>query len=156
MYQFLDMWTDTYAVVGSRTVGNEMVRLRIAHCADTAVKSDDVDFLIKSPTPTTWIIGRTYPNGDTDLADAHQHQDGVIIKYDQPDQVRDINQQITFAANVPPVEQATKLTGSEFFILASRLIAQQGIHLTDGSMSFRLRSLGFIVGELYEYEKLFN
>ena len=152
MYQFLDMWTDTYAVVGSRTVGNEMVRLRIAHCADTAVKSDDVDFLIKSPTPTTWIIGRTYPNGDTDLADAHQHQDGVIIKYDQPDQVRDINQQITFAANVPPVEQATKLTGSEFFILASRLIAQQGIHLTDGSMSFRLRSLGFIVGELYKYE----
>ena len=152
MYQFLDMWTDTYAVVGSRTVGNEMIRLRIAHCADTAIKSDDVDFLIKSPTPTTWIIGRTYPNGDTDLADAHQHQDGVIIKYDQPDQVRDINQQITFAANVPPVEQATKLTGSEFFILASRLIAQQGIHLTDGSMSFRLRSLGFIVGELYEYE----
>jgi hypothetical protein len=152
MYQFLDMWTDTYAVIGSRTVGNEMVRLRIAHCADTAAKSDDVDFLIKSPTPTTWIIGRTYPNGDTDLADAHQHQDGVIIKYDQPDQVRDINQQITFAANVPPVEQATKLTGSEFFELASRLIAQQGVHLTDGSMSLRLRSLGFNVGELYEYE----
>jgi len=152
MYQFLDMWTDTYAVVGSRTVGNEMVRLRIAHCADTAVKSDDVDFLIKSPTPTTWIIGRTYPNGDTDLADAHQHQDGVIIKYDQPDQVRDINQQITFAANVPPVEQATKLTGAEFFELASRLVAQQGVHLTDGSMSLQLRSLGFKVGELYKYE----
>jgi len=139
-------------VVGSRTVGNEMVRLRIAHCADTVVKSDDVDFLIKSPTPTTWIIGRTYPNGDTDLADAHQHQDGVIINYDQPDQVQDNSQEISFAANVPPVEQATKLTGAEFFILASRLIAQQGVHLTDGSMSLQLRSLGFNVGELYKYE----
>ncbi len=152
MYQFLDMWTDTYAVIGSRTVGNEMVRLRIASASDTAVKSDDVDFLIKSPTPTTWIIGRTYTNGKTDLLDAHQHQDGVIIKYDHPDKVQSNNQEITFSANIPPVEQATKLSGSEFFELASRLISQQGVHLTDGSLSFRLRSLGFNVGEIFMYE----
>ena len=152
MYQFLDMWTDTYAVIGSRTVGNEMVRLRIAAASDTSVKSDDVDFLIKSPTPTTWIIGRTYTNGRTDLSDAHQHQDGVIIKYDHPDQVQSNNQEITFVANIPPVEQTTNLSGPDFFELASRLIAQQGIHLTDGCMSLRLRSLGFNVGELFQCE----
>ncbi|MEY3148287.1 MAG: hypothetical protein RL688_1506, partial [Actinomycetota bacterium] len=71
---------------------------------------------------------------------------------DQPHQVQDKNQEISFAANVPPVEQATKLTGAEFFELASRLITQQGVHLTDGSMSLQLRSLGFKVGELYKYE----
>lgn len=32
------------------------------------------------------------------------------------------------------------------------MIAQQGVHLTDGSISFRLRSLGFNVGEIFEYE----
>ena len=152
MYQFLDMWTDTYAVIGSRTIGNGVVRLRIAAASDTAVKSDDVDFLIKSPTPTTWIIGRTYTNGKTDLLDAHQHQDGVIINYDYPDQVLGNYQETTFVANIPPVEQATKLSGPEFFELASRLIAQQGVHLTDGSMSFRLRSLGFDVGELFKFK----
>ena len=147
MYQFLDMWTDTYAVIGSRTVGNEMVRLRIASASDTAVKSDDVDILIKSPTPTTWIIGRTYTNGKTDLLDAHQHQDGVIIKYDHPDKVQSNNQEITFVANTPPVEQATKLLGSEFFELASRLISNRVFTSLMALSHFDLDRLGLMLAK---------
>jgi hypothetical protein len=63
MFQLLDFWTDTFAVPGSRSNGQDGVRVRIVgpHWAsapgDVGDDIDKVDHVVKCPTPTMWVLG---------------------------------------------------------------------------------------------------
>ncbi|MNR66840.1 hypothetical protein D3C85_1905480 [compost metagenome] len=54
----LDMWTDVFAVPGTRTTGNKAGNFALA-AADWKGELPKGVELIRSPTPMFWIIGRT-------------------------------------------------------------------------------------------------
>ncbi|MGQ0446525.1 MAG: DUF1254 domain-containing protein [Beijerinckiaceae bacterium] len=74
----LDMWTDVFSVVGSRTTGTKAGTYAIVapgwsgNLPEGAVK-------IVAPTPVIWILGRTQTNGPEDYANVHKVQDGYKL-----------------------------------------------------------------------------
>ena len=143
MFQMLDMWTDTYAVVGSRTTGPNGVRAKIVGPGWQNETRGDADVLIYCPTPTTWIIGRTYAQAGPDIEGARAFLDGAFAVSTSPRLFPDDDAGLTSVdVKTPPVAQVDALTATEFFEKAWALLRHEGSHGTDGSMLLRLRHLG--------------
>lgn len=144
MFQMLDMWTDTYAVVGSRTIGSNGVRAKIVGPGWYSEPLDDADVLIMCPTPTTWIIGRTYAQAGTDIEGARSFLDRAIITSTSHNQFVSSNP-MTEPVDVKtaPVAQVDALTPDQFFEIGSALLLREGPHTSDGSIQLRMRHLGF-------------
>ncbi len=73
-----DMWTDEFAVPGSRTTGTDSGNWAITPRGWPGEIPPGVD-RIESPTPYVWIIGRTETHGPSDYSTVHAIQDGYSI-----------------------------------------------------------------------------
>lgn len=156
MFQILDMWTDTYAVVGSRTIGQDGAAITLVgpQYVHTYVPAKH-EIVIPCPTSTTWIIGRTYAQNGDDLLAAIDFVDSVIGVSDHQQKFCDA---VPFPGDlnlkIPPVTKVEKLLPKDFFEFAARIIQHEGIRNTDGSIALRMRSLGFIAGEEFHFADL--
>lgn len=153
MFQMLDMWTDTYAVVGSRTIGQKGGTVTLVGPAHTqSHHSTAHDIVIHCPTPTTWIIGRSYAQNGPDLQDAIHFIDAVV---GTSEHVQGFSNNVTYPGDesrkIPPVTKVRNLSGQEFFEFASQILIREGIRNTDGSIALRLRALGIIAGHAFDY-----
>jgi len=153
MFQMLDMWTDTYAVVGTRTIGQNGGTVTLVGPAQAqSHRSSSREIVIQCPTPTTWIIGRSYAQNGPDLQAAIQFVD-AIVGDSEHNQI--FSNHIEYpgeeSTKIPPVTKVRNLSGQEFFEFASRILCREGIRNTDGSVALRLRKLGFIAGEEFDY-----
>ena len=153
MFQMLDMWTDTYAVVGSRTVGQDGATVTLVGPQHALSHQSSVnETVIHCPTPTTWIIGRSYAQNGPDLQDAITFVDSIVGHSEHEQHFSD---EVVFpgdaSTKIPPVTKVRNLSGQEFFEFASRIINREGIRNTDGSIALRLRALGFIPGHTFDY-----
>ena len=153
MFQMLDMWTDTYAVVGSRTIGQKggVVTL-VGPALAQSHRSNAHDIVIHCPTPTTWIIGRSYAQNGPDLQDAIHFVD-AIVGTSEHSQI--FSNEVAYpgdeSTKIPPVTKVRNLSGPEFFSFASHILMREGIRNTDGSIALRLRALGFIEGHAFDF-----
>ncbi len=78
MLPMMDMWTDVFAVPGSRTTGTRAGHFAVVPQAwDGAVP--DGTTRIEAPTRYVWIIGRTQTNGPADYEAVHQTQRGFVV-----------------------------------------------------------------------------
>lgn len=152
MFQSLDMWTDTYAVIGTRTVGQNGSRVMICSPEWRNAPLADAEQKIVCPTSTTWIIGRTFATFGDDLSSAQEFLSGVSAiatgGYALPD-IEDF--EIEVSAAVAPVKQVDSLTPSQFFEYASRLVQREGLHYSDGSISLRMNLIGFVPGIDFQF-----
>lgn len=153
MFQMLDMWTDTYAVVGSRTVGQNGATVTLVGPQHALSHQSSVnEIVIQCPTPTTWIIGRSYAQNGPDLQDAITFVDSIVGHSEHEQHFcDDIDFPGDSSPKIPPVTKVKNLSGQEFFEFASRIINREGIRNTDGSIALRLRSLGFIPGHTFDF-----
>ena len=155
MYQVLDMWSDTFAVLGSRTLDNRGTTVRFLPPSNNANSvtprsSERSTLEIRTPTRFSWIIGRTYASTEPDdLNNARQHQSGVRVTYEQ--QQSGLHDVDTSAAGEAPVTVADRMSPEEFFELADYLHRREGAHASDWSQLLRLRSLGFGLGEPFSF-----
>ncbi|MEO5878442.1 MAG: DUF1254 domain-containing protein, partial [Streptosporangiaceae bacterium] len=131
----LDMWTDVFAVPGTRTTGGHAGDFAVAAPGWEGELPDGVE-LLRAPTPLVWIMGRTQANGPADYPNVHPFQDSFRLTplsrwghaYSPPAEVAtDPNvDEVT-----PPVVQANSMTGMEFFTRFARLLKTHPPHFND-------------------------
>jgi hypothetical protein len=154
----LDMWTDVFAVVGSRTTGTKAGTYAIVPSGWTGKRPDGVTRIV-APTPTVWILGRTQTNGPADYAAVNKVQDGYKLTplsqwgkdYTPPTNVpTDPN----VDNETPPLVQVNKLDGVSMLSRLADLMAQHPPHSNDYPILFRLKQLGIEPGQPFDARKL--
>jgi hypothetical protein len=151
----LDMWTDAFAVPGTRTTGNGAGRFAIVPPGWSGELPADVT-AVPAPTSMLWMIGRTQTNGVADYGAVNAFQDGLRITAldgGTPD--------TTLRASVAPagLDSARDPLGTvnglgavDFFTYAAALLAQYPPHLTDFSMLARIARIGIVPGRRFDAE----
>lgn len=154
----LDMWTDVFASVGSRTTGT-----KAGHFAYVAPgwkgKLPAGVQRIEAPTSMIWIMGRVQTNGPSDYTNVHKIQDGLKLtpldrwgKNYAPPATSPVDASVD--TKTPPLAQVEKMTGVEFFKRFAELMKKYPPHANDYPMLFRMRALGLEPGQSWDSSKL--
>lgn len=154
----LDMWTDVFAVVGSRTTGTKAGSYAIV-TADWRGKLPDGMTKVVAPTSTIWILGRTQTNGPADYASVNKVQDGYKLTplskwgtdYAPPKNVAIASH---VDATTPPLVQVNKLSGVAMLKRLAELMAKYPPHPNDNPILFRMQRLGIELGQPFDETKL--
>lgn len=154
MFQMMDMWTDTYAVVGSRTIGDRGVKALLVGPDWDSTETGDTETIIKCPTTTTWIVGRTYTFGGDDNMEATEFLENTsLVAVGGSPFPRTDSQFVELNPRIDPVAQVDALTAAQFFEYASELLLREGAHGSDGSVRLRLREIGFDFREQFLFSR---
>lgn len=154
----LDMWTDVFAVVGSRTTGTQAGTYGITPPGWQGTLPEGVTQIV-APTPTVWIIGRTQTNGPADYGRVHQIQDGYQLTplsqwgegYAPPQTVQT---DPSIDNQTPPQTQVNQLDGVTVLTRLADLMVKHPPHANDYPMLFRLKALGIERGRPFDATKL--
>ncbi|MBO3273990.1 DUF1254 domain-containing protein [Pseudomonas schmalbachii] len=150
----LSLWTDVFAVPGTRTTGRNTARNFLVvgpQWHGTVPAGLEV---IKSPTRYAWIIGRTQTNGVADYAKVHEIQDTLNLvplsawgngAYVAPKGQVDP----TIDMKTPPPAQVKKMEAATFFGRFAELLKDNPPNPTDYPMIHRLERAGFTVGQSF-------
>lgn len=155
MLPMLSLWTDVFAVPGTRTTGKNMARDFLVAGPQW---SGDVPAgleVIKSPTRYVWIIGRTQTNGAADYENVHKVQDGYkltpLSAWGKGDYVPAKGQvDPSVDMRTPPPEIVDKMDAATFFGRFAELLKDNPPNQVDYPMTHRLERVGFKVGESFD------
>ncbi|WP_449317029.1 DUF1254 domain-containing protein [Roseixanthobacter psychrophilus] len=154
----LDMWTDVFAVVGTRTTGNRAANYALVAPGWTGSLPEGVT-RIAAPTPVVWILGRTKTDGPADYANVHKVQDGYRLtplsqwgkNYQPP---KGVATDPAVDNKTPPLVQVDSLDGVAMLTRLAALLEKHPPHPNDYPMLFRLRTLGIEPGKPFDPSKL--
>jgi hypothetical protein len=149
----MDMWTDVFASLGTRTTGNSGGTFALVG-PDWKGDIPAGTGLIRSPTNIGWIIGRFQTNGPKDYPNVHKLQAGLQARplsaagataattADQP--------MAATVRSVPPVVQAATMEPAQFFALFAELMKRNPPHASDYAIVRRMERLGIVVGKDFD------
>jgi hypothetical protein len=153
----LDMWTDVFAVPGSRTNGTNAANFALVPSGWTGKLPRDAE-RINAPTPHVWIIGRTQTNGVKDYDAVHKIQDGyrITLLADWGRTPRKIEQKIdpSVDTKTEPLRQVNGLSAIEYFRYGVELMKQNPPHATDWSIIARMKRIGLEQGKSFDASKV--
>jgi hypothetical protein len=129
--QLMDMYTNNFAVLGTRTTGSGPAKFTIVDPNDALATSDRN--VLRSPTPHVWALARVLVDGPDDLDAARAAQAGILI--DGPKVAAQPRN-----ASVAAVMQDA--TWRDVFAEANRLLAEERPPVTDLAMLRRIAPLG--------------
>ncbi len=152
-----DMWSDAFAVPGSRTSGTQAAHFAIVRQGWQGKLPAGVQ-KIEAPTPTMWIIGRTQTNGPADYDAVHAVQDGyrltpLSVWPDSPPPST-FTSDPTVDMQTPPMLQVDNMPAREYFTYGATLMQKHPPHVTDWSQVARRRLSGLSVGEAFDWDRL--
>jgi hypothetical protein len=157
MLPMLDMWTDVFAVPGTRTTGSDAANFAIVPPNWNGTLPQGVD-RINSPTPHVWIIGRTQTNGVKDYAAVHKVQDGykITLLADWGKTPRTIEERIDSSVDTTtePLRQVNAMPALAFFNYGAELMKENPPHLTDWSTIARMKRIGLEPGKSFDRSKV--
>jgi hypothetical protein len=145
----LDMWSDVFAVPGSRTTGNTAQLFVLAGAGWHGALPPGAT-LIHSPTAMGWILGRTQTNGIADYPNVHTFQAGLTAtplsqlgtSYTAPKGVVDPH----WDMHTPPVAFIEKMSAQDYFGLFAELMKHNPPHANDYPIVHRMARLGIAPG----------
>ena len=157
MLPMLDMWTDVFAVPGSRTTGTGAANFAIVGPTWQGDLPDDVE-LIRCPTSMGWMIGRTQTNGAADYETVHQIQNGYQItplsQWGQAYTPPKVTVNATWDTKTPPPVQVDRMTAQTYFELFAELLKANPPQEMDWNMVKLLLQLGIVAGETLNFASL--
>jgi hypothetical protein len=154
----LDMWTDVFSVVGSRTTGTGAGNFALVAPGWSGTLPDGMT-RIAAPTSTIWILGRTQTNGPADYDNVHKVQDGYKLT-----PLSQWGKDYTPPASTPvdpavdnktsPVVQVNRMDGIAVLSRLADLMAKFPPHSNDYPILFRMRQIGLEPGKPFDGAKL--
>ncbi len=152
-----DMWSDVYAVPGKRTSGTAAGTYAIVPPGWAGQLPAGVE-RIDSPTLYNWVIGRSQTNGPADYAAVNKFQDGFKIttlsQWGKPARARPaFVADPTVDMKTPPLNQVNNMTGDKYFTYAADLMKLHKPHVTDWSVVARMKRLGIVPGQSFDFAK---
>jgi hypothetical protein len=142
----LDMWSDVFAVPGTRTTGGKAGQFALLPPGWKGELPAGVE-PVKAPTPVVWVMGRTQMNGPADYAAVHKVQDGYTLtplsawgKGAAPPKASPVDP--TVDAKTPPVKQVNGMDGVAFFARFAALLKTHPPHANDYPILYRMRGSG--------------
>ena len=158
MMQMLDMWTDVFACPGTRTTGSAGGHFAIMGPRWSGELPAGVQG-IRSPTSMGWIIGRTKTNGSDDYETVHAIQDGYglapLSRFGRPASGPSVGRvDASFDMGTPPLAQVERMSAEEYFELFAKLLVENPPHEMDWPILARLRRIGFVAGETFDFSAL--
>jgi hypothetical protein len=154
----LDMWTDVFAVPGSRTTQGKARNFAIVAPGWSGNLPNDVEKLA-APTPTVWVMGRTQTNGPTDYDNVHKIQDSYKLTplsawgtaYAPPQRVPT---DPSTDDKTPPLDQVNHMDGITMLTRLAALLKSHPPHPNDYPMLHRMRQIGIEPGGDFDPSKL--
>jgi len=129
--QLMDMYTNNFAVLGTRTTGPAAAKFTIVGPNDAIAASDRN--MLRAPTPHVWALARVLVDGSADLDAARTAQAGIVI--DGPK-----------AAAKPRPSTVTAVAQDarwqDIFAEANRLLGEERPPVTDLALLARIAPLG--------------
>jgi hypothetical protein len=154
----LDMWTDVFSVVGSRTTGSKAGDFALVAPGWQGKLPEGMTEIV-APTSIIWILGRTQTNGPADYDNVHKVQDGYRLtplsrwgKSYEPPKV--IHTDPAIDAKTPPFLQVNKLDGVTVLSRLAGLMATYPPHSNDYPIIFRMRQIGLEAGKPFDASRL--
>jgi len=139
----LDMWTNVFMTVGTRTVGNGGGHWAVVPPGWTGRLPEGVE-RIAAPTPVVWILGRTQTNGVADYANVHRVQDGYRLtplaqwgRGAAAPAAERVDPAVDNAT--PPMVQVDRLDGIAMLSRLAELMGRHPPHLADQPILTRMR-----------------
>jgi hypothetical protein len=155
MLPLLSMWTDVFAVPGSRTTGPNSARSFLLAGPNWQDKTPPGLEVIRCPTRFVGIGGRTQTNGVADYENVHQIQAGYKLtplsawgkgEYLPPKGKVDP----AIDMKTPPPVQVEKMDAATYFARFAELVKDNPPQSCDYPMIHRLGRVGFKVGEKFD------
>ncbi len=158
LLQFMDAWTETFAVPGKRTTGTSEAWFAIVgpgwsgRLPDHAVRLD-------SPTNHVWLLGRTQTNGAGDYDNVHGFQHGMrlVSLSEYPGNVAaqpPAPPNMQHATGVSPLDRVKAMQPAEFFATFAREMKTDPPHAADGPMVHDLARIGLAPGQDFDASRL--
>ncbi|MGE8064166.1 DUF1254 domain-containing protein [Pseudomonas sp. NPDC089569] len=155
MLPLLSLWTDIFAVPGTRTTGANTARDFLVVGPDWKGNVPDGLELIRSPTRIATIAGRTQTNGKDDYDNVHriqaQYKVTPLSAWGKVDYVAPL--QVVDPAidmKTPPPVQVSQMDAATFYGHFSDLLKDNPPSEADYPMVHRLERLGFKVGQHFD------
>ncbi len=154
----LDMWTDVFAVVGTRTTGSGAGHYAIVAPDWSGTLPEGVKKIV-APTPDVWIIGRTQTDGPSDYAAVHKVQDSYKLvplsqwgkSYAAP---TGMPVDSSIDDRTPPLVQVNALDGVTMLVRLAELMTRNPPHPNDYPLLMRLERIGIVPGKPFDASKL--
>jgi hypothetical protein len=157
--QALNMWTDDFAEIGTRTNGGKAGNYLIAGPKLNRATPKDVDVSYKCTRRYAWVLVQMAASSAADFPAIHAKQDQLKITplsawgkpYTPPAKVAvDPNVDLT----ATPFDQVRLMTGATFFARLAKILQDNPPYLADAKMTEKLKKLGVESGKPFNPSKL--
>lgn len=148
-----DMWSDSFAIPGSRTTGHEANNWLIIPPGWQGEVPKGLE-VIQSPTMYAWLIGRVQANGDHDTSFLEFQEsikltplknwlsgEEVVLKKPEPRDDLNISKPVTFVVN--------EMSAQQYYDMALEALAVNPPHTSDWSIIAQLKRIGVEAGKKF-------
>jgi hypothetical protein len=155
MLPMLSMWSDVFAVPGTRTTGPNNARTFMVVGPGWSGNVPSGMELIKSPTRYVWFIGRTQTNGKADYDNVRKIQDGYKLTmlngwgqsdYTPPKGTVDPNADM----KTPPPGQVDGMGPAAFFARFAEALKDNPPNEADYPTLHRMERVGIVAGKSFD------
>jgi hypothetical protein len=154
----LDMWSDVFSSLGSRTTGTKAGHFAYAPPGWKGKLPAGVE-LVEAPTSMIWMMGRIQTNGKQDYDNVHKVQDGLkltpLAEWGEtyvPPASTPVDPHAD--TQTPPLVQVNKLTGVELFARFGELLKEFPPHPNDYPILFQMQRIALEPGKGWDRSKL--
>ena len=157
LFPMLDAWTNVFASPGTRTTGNGRGSFALVGPGWTGAVPPGLQVL-RAPTNTVWILGRTQTNGPDDYAAVHAVQSEYRLvplsayggSYTAPKGTVDPGLDM----KTPPVEKVKAMSAARYFDTLARLLKSNPPPAADAPVLAKLATIGIVPGQPFDASRL--